>query len=222
MIRNLANQTLLLFAFTKSTSAPKTGLTDIVGAQKIDAGSITDLTNGATEVSTSKATGYYTIPLTQAETNGDVIFFWGRTDDGTVSVIACPPRIETIPSRPVTTEPQTAATLMEASATTGGTYDFFAYDTSSPRQVWNGTSFEAMNPLSYAQYRITATEQATQQSGRYYGTAPSNTAYFELRARGSNMATSTIVATGSFVTGAGDALEASVQKVLKVAIAKDD
>ncbi len=222
MLKNYSNQSICLFAFTQATNLPRTGLTNITGSQKIDGASRTSLSNGATEIDSDFAPGYYTLPLTQAETNGDTIFFWGVSATGGVSVIAIPARIDTLALKPVITVPQGSQTQMEGIGTPGQTYDFFAYDNSNPRLVWNGTSFESMNPLSYAQYRITATEQATQQAGRFYGVAPTGTYFYELRARGSTMVASVISCIGSFNTAAGDALEASVQKVLRVAVAKDD
>lgn len=72
---------------------------------------------------------------------------------------------------------------------TGVTHDFYAYDSSG--QVYNGSTFAAWSDGSYTSYRITATETGT--SGRFTGTAPSGTYYYELRERGVTLATSYVV-----------------------------
>ena len=71
----------------------------------------------------------------------------------------------------------------------GVTCDFFAFNAAN--EVWDGVGFVAWVDADYQDYRITATETGT--SGRFAGTAPTGTFYYELRIRAATLADSIAV-----------------------------
>lgn len=93
----------------------------------------------------------------------------------------------------------------------GTTHDFFCYNASG--QVWNGSTFENWSDANYASYRVTATESGA--SGRFTGTAPTATDWYELRERGASLATSSIV----WVENPTDVDGYTLQEAMRIAVA---
>lgn len=96
MLRNTAGQFLKVFAFDTLTGEPITGdHTNITCELSLDNGTITG-TNTANPTETQH--GFYVFPLTQAETNANVIDPYPVSSTGGVRVISVPGTIYTRPA----------------------------------------------------------------------------------------------------------------------------
>lgn len=97
MFKNVAGQFIELFAYNTSTGAPATGDgANLAVHTSRDGGTLSALTDtSATEISSTNAPGWYRWDVTQAESNGDAIFFGGRST--TSSVVLVGQRILTRP-----------------------------------------------------------------------------------------------------------------------------
>ena len=88
MLKNIASQKWVVFAFDRTDNTPKAGdAAQITAKISIDIGAAgaTDDTN-PTEIED----GYYYFNLTQAETNGDMIHILPESSTGDIQVIGCP------------------------------------------------------------------------------------------------------------------------------------
>src|SRR5690242_9620436 len=76
---------------------------------------------------------------------------------------------------------------------TGGTADFFAYNASTPAKIWSVADGEFVTPVDadVADYRIAATPSTP--ADWFAAAAPSGTVEYELRLRGSTLATSPVI-----------------------------
>ncbi len=108
MQKNVASK-LVVFAFDSTTNLPVSGdAANITASVSIDFGTDTDLGDtSATELSSTKAKGYYLFDLAQAETNGDTLVFSARSVTSNVVVIA-------VPAVVFTTAPNFSATAISA------------------------------------------------------------------------------------------------------------
>jgi hypothetical protein len=99
MFKNVASQTLSVFAFDATTNLPKTGdAANITAYVKIDGGSVTVLADtSAAEDDATNAKGFYTFSLAQAETNGDKLQFSAKSNTSNIVVIAVPAVVQTQP-----------------------------------------------------------------------------------------------------------------------------
>ena len=90
MKKNIAGQTLLLFAFDVTTGLPKTGDgNNITAYYALDGGFPAALGDvDAAEVDETLAPGWYAFELLAAETNGDEILFSGVSATPNVSVVS--------------------------------------------------------------------------------------------------------------------------------------
>jgi hypothetical protein len=95
MQKNTAGQKWRVFAFTRSTSTPKTGdAANITATISIDGAALT----GTNDVNpTELADGFYEFTLTQAETNGDDLLLSPSSVTSDIQVIGAPARIATTP-----------------------------------------------------------------------------------------------------------------------------
>lgn len=90
MFKNVASQSVALYAYDSTTGAPKTGLT--TGATLVpyvakDYGTVTALaTATVTEMDATNAKGWYSFSLSQAETNGDALLFTGKSSTSNIYV----------------------------------------------------------------------------------------------------------------------------------------
>lgn len=98
MFKNVAGQFIELFAYNASTGAPATGDgANLSVRASRDGGTFSALTDStATEIDATNAPGWYRWDVTQAESNGDVIFFGGRSS--TANVVLVGQRILTRPA----------------------------------------------------------------------------------------------------------------------------
>lgn len=89
MLRNVASQKVILFAFIPSSGAPKTGdAANLTAYVSKDYGTVTALTDSsATEFDATNAKGMYAFDLTQAETSADVLMFTGKSSTSDVSIV---------------------------------------------------------------------------------------------------------------------------------------
>ena len=95
MQKNTASQKWRVFAFTRSTSVPKTGdAANITATISIDGATLT-ATNDVNP--TELADGFYEFTLTQAETNGDDLLLSPSSVTADIQVIGVPARIATTP-----------------------------------------------------------------------------------------------------------------------------
>jgi hypothetical protein len=96
MQKNTAGQKWRVFAFTRSTSVPKTGdAANITATISIDGAALT----GTNDVNpTELADGFYEFTLTQAETNGDDLLLSPSSVTADIQVIGAPARIATTPA----------------------------------------------------------------------------------------------------------------------------
>lgn len=100
MQKNVASQSVMLFAFDIASGAPKTGdAANMVFYVTKDFGTVTAITASSgvpTEVDSTNAKGWYKIALAQAETNADNLQFTGKSTTANVSVVGRP--IDTFPA----------------------------------------------------------------------------------------------------------------------------
>ena len=94
MFKNVASQTIDVFAFDYSTGAPKTGdAANISVYLSKDDGSLPQLTDtSATEISSTNAPGWYRFDVSQTESNADKLLFTGKSSTSNVTVVCGPAR----------------------------------------------------------------------------------------------------------------------------------
>lgn len=90
MFKNVASQSVALFAFDTTTGLPKTGdsANQVYYVTK-DWGSVTAIAAASgvpTEMDATNAKGWYKIALSQAETNADALLFTGKSSTANISV----------------------------------------------------------------------------------------------------------------------------------------
>jgi hypothetical protein len=92
MFKNVAGQTLTVFAFDPTTNLPKSGdAANITAYVAKDGGAVTVLADtSATEKDATNAKGYYVFDLAQAETNGDKLLFTAKSSTANVVVLGAP------------------------------------------------------------------------------------------------------------------------------------
>jgi len=99
MFKNIASQTLTLYAFDASTGLPKTGdAANMVFYVSKDDGTVTAIASNSgvpTEVDSTNGKGLYKIALSQAETNADKLLFSGKSS--TSNIVVLPSVIYTLP-----------------------------------------------------------------------------------------------------------------------------
>ncbi len=102
MQKNVASQTGYFFVFDATTALPKSGdAANIVCYVSKDAGTVTAIASNSgvpTEVDATNAKGYYKISLSQAETNGDVLLFSGKSSTSNIVVVGAPATVFTTPA----------------------------------------------------------------------------------------------------------------------------
>lgn len=100
MFKNTAGQLITVYAYTASTGLPLTGDAANITCTTIkDGGTPAALTtNTATELNNSLRKGYYTFPVSQGETNGDILDFFPQSSTSGIVVVASPPRVFTRPA----------------------------------------------------------------------------------------------------------------------------
>lgn len=100
MFKNVASQSVALFAFDITTGSPKTGdSANMVFYAAKDFGSVTAISAASgvpTEIDSTNAKGWYKIALSQTETNADNLLFTGKSSTSNVSVTGRP--IDTFPA----------------------------------------------------------------------------------------------------------------------------
>jgi hypothetical protein len=91
MFKNLASQSLTLYAMNASTGLPVTGdaANQLYCVSKDDGSIVAIAANSGvpTEIDATNAKGLYKIALTQSETNGDKLLFTGRSSTSNVVVV---------------------------------------------------------------------------------------------------------------------------------------
>lgn len=91
MLKNVASQTIDLFAFDYSTGAPKAGdAANMVFYVTKDYGTVTAIASNSgvpTEVDATNAKGVYKIALSQAETSADALLFSGKSSTSNVAIV---------------------------------------------------------------------------------------------------------------------------------------
>ncbi len=93
MYKNTAGQSVTLLVIDTLTNKPKTGdASNLTFYYKADNGSVTALSASPTEDSATNAKGLYTATLLQAETNGNVIIYSGKSSTADVEVVPLPVR----------------------------------------------------------------------------------------------------------------------------------
>jgi hypothetical protein len=99
MFKNVASQKLTVFAFDSTTNLPKTGdAANITAYVSIDGGTVTALGDtSATELDSTNAKGYYSVDVSQSETNGDKLLFSAKSSTSNIVVVAVPAVVYTVP-----------------------------------------------------------------------------------------------------------------------------
>lgn len=89
MLKNVASQSIQLFAFIPSTGLPKTGdAANITAYVSKDHGAVTVLADTtAAEMDATNAKGVYVFTLAQAETNADELAFTAKSATADVSIV---------------------------------------------------------------------------------------------------------------------------------------
>jgi len=89
MFKNVASQSICMFAFTTTTGVPKTGdAANITPYITKDFGAVTALTDtSATEMDATNAPGWYKFDVTQTESNADAILFTAKSATANISVV---------------------------------------------------------------------------------------------------------------------------------------
>jgi len=98
MLKNVASQKLVVYAYDSTTGLPETGdAANLTAYESLDYGAVTILTDtSATEMSSSNAAGYYLFDLTQAETNANTILFSAKSSTANIVVVGVPARCDTV------------------------------------------------------------------------------------------------------------------------------
>lgn len=98
VLKNTASK-VLVFAFDRTTGAPKTGdAANITAYMARDFGTVTVLGDtSATERDATNEPGVYAFDTTAAEMNGDVLEVSGKSSTSNVTVLGWPPFISTVP-----------------------------------------------------------------------------------------------------------------------------
>lgn len=90
MFKNVASQSIALFAFDTTTGAPKTGdSANMVFYVTKDWGSVTAIAASSgvpTEVDSTNAKGWYKIAVSQTETNADAVLLTGKSSTANIVV----------------------------------------------------------------------------------------------------------------------------------------
>lgn len=123
MFKNVAGQSIELFAFDKTTNSPKTGdAGNISTFVAINSGAVSSSGNTVTEWNSIKAPGWYLLALSQAETNGDALMFTGTSATANILIVG----------RPITTLPAnfTALSISGGAVTAGTVSDKTGYSLS--------------------------------------------------------------------------------------------
>jgi hypothetical protein len=99
MLRNVASQKYRVFAWDRTTGAPKTGDAANISAYITKDDGTPAATNDAapTEVSSTNEPGYYDFDLTQAETSAAKVSLSPKSSTSNIVVVACPPVVYTRP-----------------------------------------------------------------------------------------------------------------------------
>lgn len=99
MFRNFGGQKLTVFAFDRTTNAPKTGdAANITAYVRKDNGATTQLTDtSASEDHATNSAGYYTFDLSQTETDADKLHFTAKSSTANIVVVAVPAVVFTTP-----------------------------------------------------------------------------------------------------------------------------
>lgn len=91
MFKNVASQSIALFAFDTTTGAPKTGdSANMVFYITKDWGSVTAIAASSgvpTEVDSTNAKGWYKIAVSQTETNADAVLLTGKSSTSNIVVV---------------------------------------------------------------------------------------------------------------------------------------
>ena len=97
MLKNVAGQKLIVFAFDSTTNLPKTGdAANITAYVSKDFGTVTVLGDtSAAEMDATNAKGYYLFDLTQAETNADTLLFSAKSSTANIVVVGAPATVYT-------------------------------------------------------------------------------------------------------------------------------
>src|SRR5436853_6554933 len=100
MLKNVASQKLIVFAFDATTNLPKTGdAANLTAYVSKDYGAVTVLGDtSATEMDATNAKGYYLFDLTQTETNADTLLFSAKSATSNIVVIGSPATVFTLPA----------------------------------------------------------------------------------------------------------------------------
>jgi hypothetical protein len=100
VLKNVAGQKLVVFAFDATTNLPKTGdAANLTAYVSKDYGTVTVLGDtSATEMDATNAKGYYLFDLTQAETNADTLVFTAKSATTSIVVIGVPATVFTAPA----------------------------------------------------------------------------------------------------------------------------
>lgn len=100
MLKNVASQKLVVFAFDATTNLPKTGdAANLTAYVSKDFGTVTVLGDtSATEMDSANAKGYYLFDLTQSETNADILTFSAKSSTSNIVVVAVPAVVATFPT----------------------------------------------------------------------------------------------------------------------------
>lgn len=87
--KNVASQTVEVFAFDYTTGAPKTGDAANIGVYlSKDDGSVIQLGDtSATEIDSTNAKGWYRFDVTQSESNANKLFFTGKSSTSNISIV---------------------------------------------------------------------------------------------------------------------------------------
>lgn len=100
MQKNVAGQSVCLFAWDPTTGLPKTGdAANLTAYVNKDWAGLTALADtSATEIDSTNAKGYYLCSLTQGEVNADTLAFTGKSSTSNVVVAAVPAVVFTTPA----------------------------------------------------------------------------------------------------------------------------
>lgn len=100
MFKNVASQSIALFAFDTTTGAPKTGdSANMVFYITKDWGSVTAISSNSgvpTEMDSTNAKGWYKIAVSQTETNADQVVLSGKSSTSNISLVGS--LIQTVPA----------------------------------------------------------------------------------------------------------------------------
>lgn len=100
MFKNVSGQKALFFAFNATTNLPVTGdAANQTPYVSKDGGTVTVLGSPTlTEMDSTNAKGFYIASLAQAETNGNMLLFSGKSTTANVVVIGAPSTVFTAPA----------------------------------------------------------------------------------------------------------------------------